>query len=159
MQPGLPEAARRVEADPGAVFERHGAESVDELVASGEAPERDDVSDRAVSSLFEGALARPERQSVSSGEGSGTPTAGEPSSGVDEESATESTTTPAVLADLKRAIDETEADAPGAVDGEELDALDDAEVAEALAIAEELETADAGEVDCQTSIPAEWRED
>lgn len=138
MQRGLPEAARHVEADPGAVFDAHGAESVDELVASGESPERDTASDRAVIRLFEGDLDRPERRSSDEIDRSGTPRTGE------------STTTPAVLTDLERAIEASESDDPDVLSTEDLD-LDDADVADALAAAEEL---DGGEL--PPSVPDEW---
>ncbi|AGN01667.1 hypothetical protein L593_08610 [Salinarchaeum sp. Harcht-Bsk1] len=161
MQPGLSEVARDVEADPAAVFEAHDAESVEELVTGAGAPERDATSDRAVRRLFEGDLDRPERRSTTEEPSGGVPSTGDPSSrasacGVEDGSAGESTTTPAVLVELERAIDEAEE--PAAVDGDDFDALDD-EVADALAVAEELDEADAGEADLESSVPEEWQDD
>ncbi|GAB3691090.1 hypothetical protein GCM10028857_28110 [Salinarchaeum chitinilyticum] len=140
MQRGLPDAARNVEADPGAVFDAHGADSVDELVASDGSPERDAGSDRAVIRLFEGGLDRPERRSADEIERSGTARVGE------------STTTPAVLGELERAIEASESDDPATLSAEDLDALDDGDVADALAAAEELEEGELPE-----SVPEAWR--
>lgn len=61
MQPGLPDAVDDVEADPAAVFEACGADSVDELVEhgaptqSGESSPTDDADD-AVAAVLTGGL-------------------------------------------------------------------------------------------------------
>jgi hypothetical protein len=158
MQPGLSEVAGDVEADPGAVFDAHGAESVDELVdegasdrgsTGGAAAERDADSDRAVSQLFAGGLDRPERRAAPDrrGDAGAGP---EPATAGDRTGA--STTTPAVLADLERAIDAA-ADDPAAVDPDDLDELDDADVEDALAAAADLDDEELPE-----SVPAAWRD-
>jgi len=139
MQQGLSEVAADVEADPGAVFEAHGAESVEELVTEEGATERDEASDRAVSRLFEEDLSRPERRSTAGGE----PTR--------QSETGESTTTPAVLADLERAIEVTDGADPTDLEDVELAELDDADVAAALAAAEELDGNGTA-----PSVPAEW---
>lgn len=156
MQPGLSEVAGDVEADPGAVFDAHGAESVDELVDGGASEggsagaataEGDADSDRAVSQLFAGGLDRPERRS-----GAGTEQTGSMSQPDSADRTRESTTTPAVLADLERAIDAADADDPSAVDPAALDELDDADVEDALAAAAELD-----DEECTESVPEHWR--
>lgn len=153
MQPGLSEVAGDVEADPGAVFEAHGAESVDELVDDGASAsesagaataERDADSDRAVSRLFAGGLDRPERREPSRHSDAGREESAADRSGT-------STTTPAVLADLERAIDAADAEDPAAVDPTELDGLDDADVQDALAAAADLDDEELPE-----SVPASW---
>jgi hypothetical protein len=156
MQPGLSEVAGDVEADPGAVLEAHGAESVDELVTEGASDrgsqdgasaERDADSDRAVSRLFESGLDRPEQRS-------GTPTEGTTPSGETPPSdrTRESTTTPEVLGDLERAIEATAEETSADLDPADLDTLEDGDVEDALAAAEQLDDATLPE-----SVPEEWR--
>lgn len=155
MQPGLSEVAGDVEADPGAVFEAHGAESVDELVAedasergSQSGAERDADSDRAVDRLFASGLDRPERREPPEHCAGGS-TGTEPATATDRTEP--STTTPAVLADLERAIEAADADDPAAVDPADLDELDDADVEDALAAAADLDDEELPE-----SLPASW---
>lgn len=164
MQPGLSEVAGDVEADPGAVFEAHGAESVDELVADGGAAEGETAGDdSAVDRLFAEELSRPERRPDASRDRShpGTSRA-DAGRGRSSAETGESVTKPSVLDDLERAIDASEGgDAPDLddvglqdlADGN-LDALEDGDVADALAAAEELED---GEL--PVAVPEEWREE
>lgn len=60
MAHGVPEAVDDVEADPSAVFDAHGADSIDELLASG--PEESDdeaASEDDVAALFSDGLSSP----------------------------------------------------------------------------------------------------
>lgn len=142
MNPGLGEVAGDVEADPGAVFEAHDADSVDELVADGSAPEPEPAGDHGLDRLFEGGLDRPERTAEAERDRSPAPareSSADPPAG---------TTASAVLAELEQVVAGGE-DAPA--EPEELDAIDDGDVEDALAAAEAIEDAD-GE-----SVPAEWQ--
>ena len=143
MQPGLSDVANDVDADPGAVLEANGAESVDDLVTAESEPEQDAASRRAVSRLFEEELDRPERRPTprhEQGDGAGTPPR-------------ESADVPAVLAELERAI---EAGEDGRTDDDpaNIEALDDADVADALAAAAALD-----DDELPASVPEEWREE
>lgn len=142
MQPGLAEVARDVDADPTAVLEAQGAESVDELVAEAGEAERDAGSDRAVTRLFEGDLDRPERRPTPDCDAARGTEPDEPA------------TTPAVLADLDGAIEASDDAAPDELAEVDLGSLNDADVAAALAAAEEREASGAA-----PSVPAEWTEE
>lgn len=134
MQPGLSEVAGDVESDPGAVLDDQGGDSIDDLLAGAADPQPDD--DEAVAGLFEGGLATPERSRRSE-------PAAEP---VGEQPADEPAAPSEIMAELERAID----DDPGAPEPEYDDAaladdVDDAEVADALAEADDA-LADLSEV-------------
>jgi len=140
MQPGLSEVAAEVDSDPGAVFEAHDAETVQELVASGGSGTADrTASVRALARLFEGDLDRPERREVAT-----------PEEDAGGESAGASGSPPAMLGDIDGGI---EPDEPEAAQ-DAVESLEDGPVADALAAAEDLED---GEL--PASVPEEWLEE
>lgn len=130
MEQSAPELVESVEADPGAVFEAHGADSVDELVAP-EPPAADHGDDAAVEGLLDGSLSPPER--VRRSERSTAPSAA-----ASVETPAEDADAPgAAMVELERAIEETP-DRPEQPGEDAAADVEDEEVAAALADAEDL---------------------
>lgn len=120
MQTGLTDALDDVDADPGAVFEAHDADSVDELVVGGSEPATGQDDD--VDALFADGLEAPSRRSSRDRP--------EPDDGQQP--------TDDVLAALERAAESAacsgEERDPGELDGD----ATDAEVEAAIVAAEEV---------------------
>lgn len=127
MQPGLSEVAGEVESDPGAVLDDQGGDSIDDLVGA-DAADPQPGDDDAVAGLFEGGLATPERSR-------GRQRAAEPAGDVP---ADDPAAPSEIMTELERAI---EADGgtpePEYDDAALADDVDDDEVADALAEADE----------------------
>jgi len=127
MEQSTPELVEAVDADPGAVFDAHGADSVDELVA----PEPDasgSGDDAAVEGLLEGSLSAPERTRHQE----------RPAEQAADRTVDDAASPEPIAVDLERAIEETPSrrEAEHAREEPAADVADD--VAAALADAEDV---------------------
>lgn len=134
MQRAVPDPVADVESDPAAVFDAHGADTVDELVASGSEPAPEpgaEADDAEIAALFADGL---EPSDGAAGTHRGTATDDAASESDTDERSARADSGDAVLTELERAAGSADA-AADADDGSVTEAAD-ADVADALAAAE-----------------------